>query len=53
VIKDSEVVTPVKAGQQITAPMDGWFLSDAEYLRIRRAIKDRIMELKATNAVTH
>ena len=48
VIRSDEVVTPVRAGAAFTAPMDGWFLSDALYLRYRKAVADRIQELQAS-----
>jgi hypothetical protein len=44
VIRSDELVTPVRAGQSFVAPMDGWFLSDALYLRYRKAVADRIQE---------
>ena len=47
VIRSDEVVSPVKAGETFVAPMDGWFLSDALYLRYRKAVADRIQELEA------
>ena len=47
VIRSDEVVSPVKSGQSFTAPMDGWFMSDALYLRYRKAVADRILELQA------
>ena len=47
VIRSDEVVSPVKAGQQFVAPMDGWFMSDALYLRYRKAVADRILELES------
>lgn len=46
VIRSDEIVTPLRAGQAFTAPMDGWFLSDALYLRYRKAVADRIQELE-------
>jgi hypothetical protein len=46
VIRSDEVVSPVKAGETFTAPMDGWFMSDALYLRYRKAVADRIQELE-------
>ena len=46
VIRSDEVVTPIRAGAVFTAPMDGWFLSDALYLRYRKAVADRIQELQ-------
>ena len=45
VLRSDEVVTPVRAGAALVAPMDGWFLSDALYLRYRKAVADRIQEL--------
>ena len=47
VIRSDEVVTPIRAGAAFIAPMDGWFLSDALYLRYRKAVADRIQELQA------
>jgi hypothetical protein len=47
VIRSDEVVSPVKAGESFVAPMDGWFLSDALYLRYRKAVADRIQELQS------
>ena len=49
VIRNDEIVSPVKAGETFTAPMDGWFLSDALYLRYRKAVADRIQELQGPN----
>jgi len=46
VIRSDEVVSPVAAGQQFVAPMDGWFLSDVLYLRYRKAVADRIQEMQ-------
>jgi len=46
VIRSDELVTPVRAGAAFTAPMDGWFLSDALYLRYRKAVADRIQEMQ-------
>jgi hypothetical protein len=46
VIRSDEVVSPVRAGESFIAPMDGWFLSDALYLRYRKAVADRIQELQ-------
>jgi hypothetical protein len=36
----------MEAGGAYTAPVDGWFMSDALYQRTRRAVADRILELK-------
>ena len=47
VIRSDEVVIPVKASEKFTAPMDGWFMSDALYLRYRKAVADRILELES------
>ena len=44
IIRSDEVVSPVKAGQPFVAPADGWYLSDALYLRYRKAVADRIQE---------
>jgi hypothetical protein len=46
VIRSDEIVSPVKAGETFSAPMDGWFMSDALYLRYREAVADRIQELR-------
>jgi len=46
VIRSDEIVSPIKAGETFTAPMDGWFMSDALYLRYRKAVADRIQELE-------
>ena len=46
VIRSDEVVSPVKAGEHFVAPMHGWFMSDALYLRYRKAVADRILELE-------
>ena len=46
-IRSDEVVTPVRAGAAFVAPLDGWFLSEALYLRYRKAVADRIQELQA------
>ena len=34
----------VEKGKPFTADMDGWFLSDARYMRYRKLIADRILE---------
>ena len=44
VIESNSVVTPIQRGAVFTAPMDGWFMSDALYLRYRKAVADRIQE---------
>ena len=50
VIRSDEVVSSVKAGQSFVAPMDGWFMSDALYLRYRKAVADRIQEMESGQA---
>ena len=40
------MVTPLKAGQIYTAPMDGVFMSQTLYQRTREAVADKILELK-------
>jgi hypothetical protein len=44
VIRSDEVVIPLLWNESFTAPMDGWFMSDALYLRYRKAVADRILE---------
>ncbi len=46
VVSADRVVTPIKAGASFTAPLDGVFMSEAEYQRVRRAVADKILELK-------
>lgn len=36
--------TPVRTGEQFTAPVDGVFMGAAQYQRYRRAVADRIQE---------
>ena len=35
-----------RAGEAFARPMGGWFLGDALYLRYRKAVADRIQELR-------
>ena len=44
IIRSDEVVTSVREGQSFVAPMDGWFMSDALYLRYRKAVADKIAD---------
>jgi hypothetical protein len=44
VINADQTLTRLPAGQTYTAPVDGWFLSDALYQRYRKAVADRILE---------
>jgi len=43
--RGSQIALAVLAAA-FTAPVDGWFLSDALYLRYRKAVADRIQELQ-------
>ena len=45
VLRSDETLTRLPAGRSFTAPVDGWFLSDALYLRYRKAVADKILEL--------
>ncbi len=44
VLSSDETLARLKAGQTFTATNDGWFMSDALYLRYRKAVADRILE---------
>lgn len=46
VVSADRVVTPIKSGASFTAPLDGVFMSEAEYQRVRRLVADKILELK-------
>lgn len=50
VVESNNLVTPVRRGETLTAPCDGWFMSDALYLRYRKAVADRIQAEQATGA---
>lgn len=47
VIESNHIVIPVQKGGLYVAPMDGWFMSDALYLRYRNAVADKIQEEQA------
>jgi len=49
VIAADQVAIRVEAARPFTPPADGWYLSDALYQRTRRAVADRILELKAAS----
>ena len=44
VIPADQLEVRVEKGKPFTADMDGWFLSDARYMRYRKLIADRILE---------
>lgn len=44
VISADQTLLRVARGQTVTAPVDGWFMTDALYQRYRRAVADKIME---------
>lgn len=46
VIRSDQVLVRMPAGTNYTAEVDGWFMSDATYQKVRRAIADRILELE-------
>jgi hypothetical protein len=46
VVPVDQQVTRVLAGEVVHAPVDGWFLGDALYQRLRRAVADRVLELE-------
>ena len=46
VVAADQMETRVEAGKAFTPPADGWFMNDARYQRYRRAVADKILELK-------
>lgn len=46
VVPADQMETRVEAGKPFTPPADGWFMNDARYQRYRRAVADKILELK-------
>lgn len=50
VISADQTLTRMPAGTAVTAPVDGWFMTDALYQRYRRAVADKILEVQTTNA---
>jgi hypothetical protein len=42
VIESHDEVTRVTQGKTLTAPYDGWFMSDSLYMRYRKAVADLI-----------
>lgn len=50
VIAADQVVIRLEAARPFTPPADGWYLSDALYQRTRRAVADRILELKTASS---
>jgi hypothetical protein len=44
VISADQTLLRVPQGQTVTAPVDGWFMTDALYQRYRRAVADKILE---------
>ncbi|ODU24010.1 MAG: hypothetical protein ABS95_02460 [Verrucomicrobia bacterium SCN 57-15] len=42
------MLVPLSAGVSYTPQMDGWFMSDATYMRVREAVADRVLELRTT-----
>jgi hypothetical protein len=46
IIAADQTAIRVEAARPFAAPCDGWFLSDALYHRTRRAVADRILELR-------
>lgn len=46
VVSADQMETRVEAGKPFTPPADGWFMNDARYQRYRRAVADKILELK-------
>lgn len=48
VVQSDDVVTRVVAGVAYVPTANGWVMSDSLYLRYRRAVADKIAELKET-----
>ena len=46
-MQSDDAVTRVIAGRPVTPAADGWMMSDALYLRYRRAVADRIAEIQS------
>ena len=46
VVPADQMETRVEAGKPFTPSIDGWFMGDARYQRYRRAVADKILELK-------
>ncbi len=46
VVPADQQLQRLEAGQSFTAPVAGWFLGDALYLRYRQAVADKILELE-------
>ena len=46
VVSADQMETRVEAGKPFTPTVDGWFMGDARYQRYRRAVSDKILELK-------
>src|SRR5438552_7324269 len=46
VIEADKTVRRVKAHETFTAPVDGWFVSDARWLELREALADKIESLE-------
>lgn len=44
VISADQTLIRVQQGTTLTAPVDGWFMTDALYQRYRRAVADKILE---------
>ena len=47
VIAADRQVRRMKAGTELRAPVDGWFVPDARWKEIREALSDRITELES------
>lgn len=48
VISADDQLSRLNSGVGFTAPVDGWFMSDALYRRYRRAVADKILELETS-----
>ncbi|EEF62082.1 hypothetical protein [Pedosphaera parvula] len=48
VISADQTLLRVNQGTTLTAPVDGWFMTDALYQRYRRAVADKILETQQT-----
>lgn len=46
VIPADRVLTRVPQGESFQAPVNGWFMSDAEYQRTERAIEDALQAIR-------
>ncbi len=53
VISADQTLERMPAGQSLTAPVDGWFMTDALYQRYRRAVADRILEVETKGTGTN